>query len=155
MSRQQSFQGLHCFVGVHGYIIGNEDVTVWHQFCNWPNSQIPECTCSISQNAPFRTEMCKWHQFCIWPNLQIPECTCSISQNAPFRTRNVHISVLNGAFWDMEQAHSGICDIGLLCCIFLFFLHSLTKSILSLRHDMANTSMYKTDVGTPINPRPP
>ena len=25
---------------------------------NVPNSQIPECTCSISQNAPFRTEMC-------------------------------------------------------------------------------------------------
>ena len=25
---------------------------------NWPNSEIPECTCSISQNAPFRTEMC-------------------------------------------------------------------------------------------------
>ena len=24
---------------------------------NWPNSQIPECTCSISRNAPFRTEM--------------------------------------------------------------------------------------------------
>ena len=25
---------------------------------NWPNSQIPECTCSISCNALFRTEMC-------------------------------------------------------------------------------------------------
>ena len=25
---------------------------------NWPISQILECTCSISQNAPFRTEMC-------------------------------------------------------------------------------------------------
>ena len=25
---------------------------------NWPNSQIPEFTCSISHNAPFRTEMC-------------------------------------------------------------------------------------------------
>ena len=24
----------------------------------WPNSQIPECTCSISHNSPFRTEMC-------------------------------------------------------------------------------------------------
>ena len=27
------------------------------QLHNWPNSQFPECTCSISQNAPFRTEM--------------------------------------------------------------------------------------------------
>ena len=29
---------------------------LWEQ--NWPNSQFPECTCSISHNAPFRTEMC-------------------------------------------------------------------------------------------------
>ena len=41
-------------------------------FCydNWPNSQISECTCSISHNAPFRTEMCKflfWMEHCgIW-----------------------------------------------------------------------------------------
>ena len=34
---------------------------------NWPNLQIPECTCSISQNAPFRTEMCTflfWMEHC-------------------------------------------------------------------------------------------
>ena len=35
-----------------------------------PNSQIPECTCSISHNAPFRTEMCTflfWMERCgIW-----------------------------------------------------------------------------------------
>ena len=29
------------------------------------------------------------------------------------QNRNVHISVLNGALWDMEQVHSGICEIGL------------------------------------------
>ena len=28
--------------------------------------------------------------------------------------RNVHISVLNGALWDMEQVQSWICEIGLL-----------------------------------------
>ena len=33
---------------------------------------------------------------------------CSIQK------RNVHISVLNGALWDVEQVHSGICEIGLL-----------------------------------------
>ena len=37
---------------------------------NWPNSQIPECTCSISHNAPFRTEKCTflfWMEHCgIW-----------------------------------------------------------------------------------------
>ena len=40
----------------------------------------------------------------------IPQC--------PIQNRNVHISVLNGALWDMEQVHSGICEIGqlMLCC---------------------------------------
>ena len=28
--------------------------------------------------------------------------------------RNVHISVLNGALWDMEQVHSRICELGQL-----------------------------------------
>ena len=34
---------------------------------NWPDSQIPECTSSISHNAPFRTEMCTflfWMEHC-------------------------------------------------------------------------------------------
>ena len=30
------------------------------------------------------------------------------------QNRNLHISVLNGALWDMEQLHFGICEIGLL-----------------------------------------
>ena len=47
------------------------NVETWKVFSRWPpeknsywryrpisQSQIPECTCSISQNAPFRTEMC-------------------------------------------------------------------------------------------------
>ena len=40
----------------------------------------------------------------------IPQCS--------IRNRNVHISVHisvpNGALWDMEQVYSGICEIGLL-----------------------------------------
>ena len=34
----------------------------------------------------------------------IPQCS--------IQNRNVYISVLNGAFWDMEQVHSGICELG-------------------------------------------
>ena len=34
----------------------------------------------------------------------IPQCT--------IQNRNVHISVLNGALWDMGQVHCGICEIG-------------------------------------------
>ena len=35
----------------------------------------------------------------------IPQCN--------IQNRNVHISVLNGAMWDTEQMHCGICEIGL------------------------------------------
>ena len=34
----------------------------------------------------------------------IPQCS--------IQNRNVHISVLNGALWDMEEVHSGICELG-------------------------------------------
>ena len=34
----------------------------------------------------------------------IPQCS--------IQNRNVNISVLNGALWDMEQVHSGICKLG-------------------------------------------
>ena len=43
----------------------------------------------------------------------IPQCS--------IQNRNVHISVLNGALWDMEQVHSGICEIGLLWRYMLFY----------------------------------
>ena len=52
--------------------------------------------------------------------LHIPQCTI---QNS-----NVHISVLNGALWDMEQVHYGICEIGLftalhyMCLIYFQYL---------------------------------
>ena len=46
------------------------------------------------------------------PISQIPECTCSISHNASIQNRNVHLYVMNGALWDMELMHSGICELG-------------------------------------------
>ena len=36
------------------------------------------------------------------------------------QNRNVHISVLNGALWDMEQVHSGICELGQLKMYFIW-----------------------------------
>ena len=44
---------------IHVYILSLL-LTSWHTSLryNWPNLHIPECTCSISHNAPFRTEMC-------------------------------------------------------------------------------------------------
>ena len=46
------------------------------------------------------------------PNLQIPQCTCLIPQ-CTIHNRNVCISVLNSALWDMGQVHCGICEMGL------------------------------------------
>ena len=40
----------------------------------------------------------------------IPQCS--------IQNRNVHISVLNGALWHMEQMHSGICEVSQLCTSF-------------------------------------
>ena len=42
----------------------------------------------------------------------IPQC--SIQNRNVHMNRNVHISVMNGALWDMEQVHSGICELGQL-----------------------------------------
>ena len=40
-------------------------------------------------------------------NVPVPYPQCSI------QSRNMHISVLNRALWDMEQVNYGICEIGL------------------------------------------
>ena len=32
----------------------------------------------------------------------------------PHSEQNMHISVLNGAWWDMEHVHYGICENGIL-----------------------------------------
>ena len=50
---------------------------VYVQDLNWPYSQIPQCTYSISHNAPFRTEMCTflfWMVYCLicWPRFVSP-----------------------------------------------------------------------------------
>ena len=51
----------------------------------------------------------------------IPQCT--------IQNRNVYISVTNGALWDMELVHCGICEIGQLSpAIWLPFL-AATKQL--------------------------
>ena len=41
--------------------------------------------------------------------------------------RNVHISVLNGVLWGMEQVHSGICELGQFYEYRRFLMYSNTK----------------------------
>ena len=38
----------------------------------------------------------------------IPQCA--------IQNRNVHITVVSGALWDMEQVYCGICELGQLPC---------------------------------------
>ena len=35
-------------------------------------------------------------------------------QQCTVQNKNVHISVLTGSLWDMEQVHYGICELGQL-----------------------------------------
>ena len=44
-------------------------------------------------------------------HLNIPQCS--------IQNRNVHISVLTEALWDIEEVHYGICEIGLLSWLIL------------------------------------
>ena len=88
MSRNITIQGLlrkatpECLLGVQKLLVHhiNQTKSAWFKdwgstencsaACKWPNSQIPECTCYVSHNAPFRTEMCTflfWMEHCgIW-----------------------------------------------------------------------------------------
>ena len=66
---------------------------------NRPISQIPECTCSISHNAPFRTEICTflfWVEHCgIWNR-------CIVGfVNAHFRSELRIVGYGTGALWDL------------------------------------------------------
>ena len=65
------------------------DQSLWGQVwgVNWSNSQIPQCTCPISHNAPFRTEICAflfWMVYCgIWNRcivgyMRLVYCWCKI-----------------------------------------------------------------------------
>ena len=56
------------------------------------------------------------------------------------QNRNVHISVLKGALWDMEQVHSGICEIGLLSHI----IHQV--SVIRLKIARHHFTSYKDQV---------
>ena len=86
-----------CFPGTNWSSPGIGQVLPWYwksmylllePILNRPSSQIPQCICCISHNAPFRTEMCT----CLFsmvlnrPNSHIPQCICPKSNNASFRT---------------------------------------------------------------------
>ena len=50
-----------------------------------------------------------------WPwNLTNPSINLFHTPQFPIQNRNVHISVLNGALWDMKQVDCGICKLGQL-----------------------------------------
>ena len=50
----------------------------------------------------------------LYLNSQIPQCTYRVSHNVNTQNKNVYVSVLNGALWDMGNVHCSICENGLL-----------------------------------------
>ena len=63
-----------------------------HRYAHWPSAHYGEVNRPISQ---------------------ISQCTCPISHKFTSQNRNVHISVLNCALWDMEQKDCAIYEFGL------------------------------------------
>ena len=61
----------------------------------------------------------------IRPNSHIPQCTVP---HSTFQNRNVHISVLDGALWDVGQVHCGICEICLLTTMTFWQLMITTRA---------------------------
>ena len=57
---------------------------------------------------------CPQYQVLNWHNSQILVRTFFHIPQCSIQKKNLHISVLTGALWDMEQLHSGISEIGLL-----------------------------------------
>ena len=49
-----------------------------------------------------------------WTNLTNPTMHLFRIPQCIIQNRNVHISVLNGALWDMEHVHYGINELGQL-----------------------------------------
>ena len=47
--------------------------------------------------------------------------------------RNVHISILNGVFWDMKLVHCGMCEIALLIWLVSSYLSCNVNSVMHLK----------------------
>ena len=78
-------------------------------------------------------------------NALFPHPTMHHSQ-CTIKNRNVHISVLNGVLWDMEQVYCVICEIGLL------IIMSLNPGIPSRLHKwvlMLNISPWRPFMALP------
>ena len=111
---------------LQGCFTGTGEIA-WLPQCPWSNPKGYMCKSTgfcnnKTQQGKTKNKLCTYFLGCITfdPTSQIPECTCSISHvRCSTPNRNGHICVLNGALWNMEQVHSGICEIGLLlnsCC---------------------------------------
>ena len=81
----------------------------WKKFqCNWAISEIPECTCSISHNAPFRIEMCTfllWMEHCgIWNRWSLvyllPSPCLEPMETCPQHIEAERAAIFQALFWN-------------------------------------------------------
>ena len=91
-----------------------------HEKCSngWQSGRMVAMTCwprlgeqASSENEIWEKENRPIAHIPMMHQFHIPQCT--------IQNRNVHISVLIGALWDMEQVHCGICGWGHLCIFFM------------------------------------
>ena len=66
-------------------------------------------------------------------SLPVPYPQCYIqNRNVRISVLILHISVLNGALWDMRQVHAGICEIGLVRvtkCVYVVLQRSICMTL--------------------------
>ena len=86
-----------------GYLTNGNDQPHWQTDVNQQET-------FVIYSQKFRTDQShKSHNASVpYPNMHLSHIPQCIIQN-----RNVHISVLNWALWDMGQVQCGICEIGL------------------------------------------
>ena len=97
---------------------------------NWPNSQIPQCTCS--HNAPFRTDM---FTFLFWMVIW-DRCIVGFTRLDYFHQGIIHIRISTKCKLQNRRKSKGIWDDSscvAVCCRLLLddFTHSLQNNITS------------------------
>ena len=100
----------------------SKSTAVWKSTCS---SSLAICLGKLSFTHRGRvTHICvsklvhNWFNRCLLTWFTNPTTHLSNIPQCTIQYRIVHISVLNGVYWDMRQVHCGICECGVLEAMF-------------------------------------
>ena len=85
---------------------GRRRYNVTSSAIGWAHTQNSHCVLALGKEWKYMKHCTCNRPISINPRMHLFHIPQSSIQN-----RNVHISVLHGALWDMEQVHSGICEL--------------------------------------------